>query len=634
MQRICLDTETGLIRPGMQCPELVCVTWASGGQSGLLAWHESLRYLRGWLSDPNTLLYGHNFAFDMAVVCQQFPELFPLVFKAYEENRITCTMLRAMLQDCASGTLREGRKGKGGYSLEALVFKLLDKDISADKGADSWRTRYAELRNIAPEFWPKAARDYAVNDAILTEEVFLLQESRANPADVFGCEFIEARAHFGLKLIEAYGMTTDKPTVDTFKAECELHAYALNEKLRAAGIQREDGTEDAEALRARVAEAFAKMGKKPPLTAGGKTGTNKKIKTDGDTLLECTDVDPLLKTLADESVWVDNLSRYIPILERGCGGLPYHYRYNSILVTGRTSSTPPQNPPRKGLFRECHKPRPGFVYSFVDFSQLELCTLSQVNLWLNKRSAMADAINAGKDLHSILAAQTIGMGYEAFKARVDAEDSTADEQRFHAKAGNFGFPGGMGPEGFVAYAKGYGIAMSVGKARMLRNAWLASFPEMHDYFSRIKAHFKGRETATIRQYVTGRYRGDCFYTAACNTLFQGLAADGAKAAGFRLVKEAFAVPSSPFYGSRPVIFLHDEYGAEVPEEAAHDSAMRQKEIMVEAMQEHCPNVTIKASAPALMRRWYKKGKAVFDSAGRLTVWEPPAKQPEAQGVAQ
>lgn len=661
MRVIAFDTETGLIRPGLQSPELVCVTWADGPErAGILHWSEAIPHVEGWLRDPHTFLVGHNTAFDLTVLCAHAPHLFPLVFDALEAGRITCTMLRAQLQDCARGTLQSGRKfaipatdaakahSIGAYSLAGQVYELFDTDISASKsGSDVWRTRYAELRNVALAHWPEAATSYAISDALWTRKVFIAQASKATPTDVFNPEFHETRAAFAFRLTESWGVKTDPEYVAQLKAACEYHSEVLAHYLKAEGIVRADETEDQEALRARISAAYARLGKSAPLTDGGKTG-NRKIKTDADSMMECAPVDWLFGLMAAMQPFTHALSNWIPLVERG-QSMPVHGRFTTILKTGRTSESPNlQNPPRDspsdaadkvigtlGLewvralvrplafgVRECFAPRPGYLYSFVDFNQIELCTLAQNNLWIHGRSEMAEAIRQGKDLHSMLGAQIIGTTYDDLRARVDAGDAKADSDRFHAKAGNFGFPGGMGPDGFVAYAAGYGIRMNVGQARALKSAWLRTWPEMNYYFSAIKGHFKGWETATMRLPVTGHYRGECWFTEACNFLFQGLAAAGAKRAGFRLAREAYAVPSSPFYGSRPVLFLHDEWGAELPSEGYSEAADRQSNIMVESMREFVPDVPVKVGTPAVSRRWYKKAKGKRGPDGRLIVWEP------------
>lgn len=665
MRIIAFDTETGLIRPGMQCPELVCVSWADGPErAGLLHWSEAIPHIEGWLRDPDTLLVGHNVAYDLGVLCAHEPRLFPLVFEALEAGRITCTMLRAQLQDCARGSLVSGKKlplpsvdGKkakslGAYSLAGQVYALFGVDISEGKtGPDVWRTRYADLRNVALAHWPEAARSYAISDALWTWKAYQAQASKAFPADVFGPEYHETRSAFAFRLTESWGVKTDSAYVTELRAACEYHSEVLAHYLKGEGIVRPDGTEDQDALRTRVAIAYARLGRPVPLTDGGAKGL-RKVKTDADSLKECAPVDWLFGLMAALAPFTHALSNWIPLLERGCS-LPIHARFTTILATGRTSASPNlQNPPRDtpsdaaakviealGLewvaaqvralpfgVRECFVPRPGFFYSFVDFNQIELCTLAQNNLWIHGRSQMAEAIRQGKDLHSMLGAQIIGTTYDDLRARVEAGDSKADSERFHAKAGNFGFPGGMGPDGFVAYARGYGLEIDSGRARMLKSAWLRTWPEMNYYFSAIKGHFKGRETATMRLPITGHYRGECWFTEACNFLFQGLAAAGAKRAGFNLARECYSVPNSPLYGSRPVLFLHDEWGLEVPEVGYSEAADRQAAVMVESMREFVPDVPVKTGVPAVSRRWYKKAKGKRDASGRLIVWEP---KPEA-----
>jgi DNA polymerase I-like protein with 3'-5' exonuclease and polymerase domains len=74
--------------------------------------------------------------------------------------------------------------------------------------------------------------------------------------------------------------------------------------------------------------------------------------------------------------------------------------------------------------------------------------------------------------------------------------------------------------------------------------------------------------------LTGRLRGGCDYTNSKNNPFQGLAADGAKLALWRLIREGFRV----------VAFIHDEVLVEVPEASAQEQAKRVEEILVQEME--------------------------------------------------
>jgi hypothetical protein len=78
---------------------------------------------------------------------------------------------------------------------------------------------------------------------------------------------------------------------------------------------------------------------------------------------------------------------------------------------------------------------------------------------------------------------------------------------------------------------------------------------------------------------------------------------------------------SVLYGSYPLLYVHDEVIAELPEHCAHEAAFRMRDVIVENVQKWYPNVKCSAT-PALMRRWYKEAKAVYDKDGKLIPWEP------------
>jgi DNA polymerase I-like protein with 3'-5' exonuclease and polymerase domains len=151
---------------------------------------------------------------------------------------------------------------------------------------------------------------------------------------------------------------------------------------------------------------------------------------------------------------------------------------------------------------------------------------------------------------------------------------------------------------------------------------MRSVPEIriyHDNVGRITEGGNGR----IGQLRSGRVRGGLGFTDCANGFFQGLAADGAKHALFRVSKACYTDRSSPLYGCRPANFVHDENILEAPKEQAHEAALEMTRIMCETMHEgYCPNVPIEAS-PALMERWYKSADAVYDSVTkRLIPWRP------------
>jgi DNA polymerase I-like protein with 3'-5' exonuclease and polymerase domains len=170
----------------------------------------------------------------------------------------------------------------------------------------------------------------------------------------------------------------------------------------------------------------------------------------------------------------------------------------------------------------------------------------------------------------------------------------------------------MAAESFREYAEGYGISLTVEQAEEIHETWFNAWPEMEAYFGIIK-----NLTALdgpIRQVRSGRVRGGASFCAAANGFFQGLAADGAKEAVWRVAWECYVDEASPLFGCRPVFFIHDEIGMEVPyrafgPERAGRAAERLSAVMREAMEKFIPDVPI-GCKPIMVRRWFKGAEQV------------------------
>jgi DNA polymerase I-like protein with 3'-5' exonuclease and polymerase domains len=112
--------------------------------------------------------------------------------------------------------------------------------------------------------------------------------------------------------------------------------------------------------------------------------------------------------------------------------------------------------------------------------------------------------------------------------------------------------------------------------------------------------------------LTGRIRGKVSFTAARNTPFSGLAADGAKLAMWQLL----------LAGYRVVAFVHDEFVIELPRDADHTrEAERVNSICCGSMQQLLGDIPV-ACEYSLADRWYKQATAVRDGAGNLIAWTP------------
>lgn len=145
---------------------------------------------------------------------------------------------------------------------------------------------------------------------------------------------------------------------------------------------------------------------------------------------------------------------------------PLHVRVNGLAETGRTTSgggmagINDQNYRRDYGFRECFIARRGHAFASIDYSQIELCSLAQVQYEWFGRSALGDAINAGQDCHVVFAALLLGLAYPAAIELKKSGDKKLKEYRNLAKAFNFGRPGGLAEAKFVQWAKdAYGVTI-------------------------------------------------------------------------------------------------------------------------------------------------------------------------------
>lgn len=192
---------------------------------------------------------------------------------------------------------------------------------------------------------------------------------------------------------------------------------------------------------------------------------------------------------------------------------------------------------------------------------------------------------------------------------------------------NFGLPGGLGAATFCAYAKAtYDVVIAEDRARQLKDIWRMKWTEADDYFNHINGLIPfGAESATVVLPRTGFVRGDCRYTAACNTYFQGLAARGAKEAMWRVARACYEgrylEDPEALHGCRPVAFLHDEMILEVPahRERAHEASLALQQVMEDGMKKFVPDVPVKTE-PTLMARWYKEAEPVYGKDGMLELW--------------
>ena len=621
MDIVAFDTETHLFGPGSMAPEIVCLSWATQTSSGLETGLGIEAWLRGHLSYPQ--LVGHVVAFDAAVILANFPRLWEPLWRAYAEGRIVCTAVRERLLDISTGQLR----GKG-YSLGELAKLRLNKAVP--KGSDTYRLRYAELDGVPLSDWPSEAISYAVGDAETALALYLEQEARAREMGYsIPTQFDDSRADFALRLLSVWGIETDPARVSALWERTLDRMEGLLPELEVAGLVElpvRSGTLFSEARTGRrpIPEAKKRLGKIRELVAahypGGcppQTPTGL-IQVDKDVIREC-DHAPLQK-LSEFSSLQKTASTYLEKLF-----LPViHARFDAVGgASNRTTSSGPnlQNQPRLPGIRECFRARAGRVFLACDFDAQEMRTLAQSCVDLVGKSHLAERFREDRhfDPHLEFAAALAKIPLEDAKRLKAAGDPHIKELRQQAKAANFGYPGGLGAKTFCAYAKGYGLTLTLDDSRQLKARWFEQWPEMAEYFDHIENTVGrgGEGVQTIPR--SGFCRGGCGYSDCANGYFQTLAAHASKEALFQVSKRCYTDRGSALYGARPVLFIHDEIILEVLEEVGHEAAEELEHVMVWAMEKWTPDVPASASA-TLMRRWSKRAEATYRD-GRLVPWE-------------
>jgi DNA polymerase-1 len=652
-------------------PPLVCVTWQSPGEAAGIEHHSAVYpRLREWLEKKR--LVGQNVAYDMAVVAARFPSLIPAIFHAYEEDRVTDTMIRAWLIDTAAGSYqRKVGHRRRGYSLEDLAPRFAGIQMQKDE----WRTSYSHFLDAPLSGWVDKAKDvqavarvqlaaleadadpkdktlqkrlqgiremvasrpeqclkYPIDDAVATLAVHQAQEKHAK---YLLDQYRQAQAYWALHLSSVWGMRTDETGVSVLRLETQAGLEELEALLKEAGLVKPDGVRDTKATKARMIDACTARGIDIPRTDGHDDcelgdDCREHVCLDAESCEESED--PILISYAKLSELKKVLTNDVEAL---AGGIiyPVHTRYG-FAATGRTTSSRPniQNVRRLPGIRDTYVPRPGKLFAEADYPQLELYTLAQCCLeWLGE-SLLAKVLNEGLDPHLWVAAIILNISYdEALKNKKRPDVKNA---RQLAKCANFGFSGGLGIKTFIDFAKSsmskadfLELGLTEEVARRLKHHWFEAYPEMPKYFDRVNRLMGSNGRAHVETLYTQRHRGNATYCAACNNGFQALGSDCAKRAAFMIAKEQYVDTSSFLFGTRTVAFVHDEFILEVDDNAcAHDAAYRLAQVMVDAANKYLPDVPIPMSKmePVLMRRWSKNAVSVFDSNRRLVAWQEAA----------
>lgn len=191
MRPFSIDFETALAQAAQLAPPGVLFGWTDSPTRG----YEHIYHCRferqtvhdhfeHALTDPNTVIIGANLPYDLGIAVNEFPDLWPLVFDALEQNRCYDALHAQKLIDIAKDCYFVN---KSSYSLEGLARRLLNVDL--DK--DTFRLIYGTFLNTPVAKLPPGARDYLRGDVRSTFDIAAVQ---ARDSDLLDDVYRQTRA--------------------------------------------------------------------------------------------------------------------------------------------------------------------------------------------------------------------------------------------------------------------------------------------------------------------------------------------------------------------------------------------------------------------------------------------------------
>jgi DNA polymerase I len=296
------------------------------------------------------------------------------------------------------------------------------------------------------------------------------------------------------------------------------------------------------------------------ISPGRKTAT-KSYSTDQKVLESLRNEHPVIPLLLEyrqafklKSTYVDPLPLLVkPQTHR------VHTSFNQfITATGRLSSSDPnlQNIPVRSEWgrriREAFVPRKGWKLISADYSQIELRMVAHLSDDVN----LVKAFDEGRDIHTATAALVMGI----------AEEAVTKQQRYAAKAVNFGIVYGQ-----TAHGLSQQLNIPRAEAQEFIDRYLATYPGVKQFIQRTiaKAHETGYgETMFGRQRnlkndLNSRNRNirEFAERASFNTPVQGAAAELLKLA----MLELWDALNHHGLQARMLLQVHDELVLEAPD---------------------------------------------------------------------
>jgi hypothetical protein len=649
MTNFSFDYETFGIAPMIQAPPPVCLSFAYDDAPAELVHAKDpamWRILREAFESGATLT-AFNAVYELAVTLSAQPDWVTMVFDALRAGRVYCPLSAEKLIRIARGDQRNAG------NLNDLL-QHYGCGITLDKESH-WRSRYGTLYDVPLERWPAEAVAYAIGDV----EVRRVRKAqlKLDPRYLVDLPY-QIRADLALYLTTCWGFPTDPQQAAKLLEETEATLERLGREVPRGAVTEKMAEKGLELGNISLNEE-ACFGAQDPLLEAYSTYSQartlrSKVRRLRMPIIQCRydvlgadsarttssqgdDPDPGQPWLA-YGMQMQNLARSgEEVVDPITGKKSVKWGQRECFVSRGMREFILQYPDSwQQRIRDGQLPRTSILS--VDFDAFEMRTWAQVCFWIFGYSDLREILNnpercphveMGTRLRDqyVEAAdwrQAYAWGYD-LKARTDkASRDETKAVRGVAKGPNFGLPGGMKEWRLIDYCrKNYGVTITIEQAIRAREVWGEIYREAFPYLEWVKGQV-GREFGsrnTIEQFVSKRLRGDVGYTDASNGYFQSLAADAAKRAGWALIEEAYERKGSPFYGARPLAFVHDEWLFEVQTDRVHEAGYRMAQVQVAAAQAIVPDVLISAS-PAAMFRWSKAhGDPMHNKQGVLIPYE-------------
>jgi hypothetical protein len=512
------DTETTRIdedRPD-RVPSLVLATACDGEQGYFIAREQVPVY---FAAHAGSGFVGHNLAFDLQVTQHVLGCAYDL-YSLVDHQKLWDTMVLKRLLSLAI----DGHTARGACGLDDCADELLGaalpKNLRDQEGNDV-RTGFGRFLGRPLAEVPEAYLHYAAGDVLVTWHLFwelnrrikLLLQQAGNVWGYGGetwlkevvrrhgplTHHVQLRAAILMDELTTNGIAIDSDRRDE-KLRCvEAAKEECRERMRKRGY-----LVDQPGSRKAFQSILREFARNHPGIELKLTESGKGISTALEDLAEAAAEDRFFKDYLTYKQLEKLASTYLNKMGRP----RLHAKFGFLLDTGRTYCGGGFNlqnlPKEKDKSEAAATIRGAFVpggddkvFIDCDYSQIELVTFAYAcEHQFGVPSELARRINAGEDIHRLIAATVLGK---------EPEHVTKAE-RDSAKPVSFGRPGGMGADRLRRIAKvGYGVDLSLDAVKERISAYHRLCPELDAHLA--DEVDVGQVLADALQLTPARYAG-------------------------------------------------------------------------------------------------------------------------------